>query len=58
MCHLRIIGLCENNLQYQILIGIKPIFSENIIQIDQVWPQLQILEAAIEIDRNSILIER
>ena len=25
----------------QIFIGIKPIFSENFIQINQVWPQLQ-----------------
>ena len=31
--------ICNTN---QIFIGIKPIFSENFIQINQVWPQLQL----------------
>ena len=42
LCHLWLISLREKNcIKYQILIGIIPTFSENFIQINQVWPQLQ-----------------
>ena len=43
VCYLWLISLCAKNcITYQIFIGIIPTFSENFIQFNQVWPQLQL----------------